>query len=456
MNKKSVISLDERTVCKKSFLELEEALISISSLLNAYGSGCIYFGVDKHKKISSIKDVRQAMNDLSKEILLHLHPIPKVSIVPIECDAGVVVRATFSGSSNLYSAYGNYYSRVDDKDVVMDAFALISHFPVRLFEPLNNSIDSIDTLSEWRLIDSIRRGHKEHRLADFYIDDEAAVSALGLVDEDRNVMKEASLLFGDSKPVSLKEMFYDNRGKLIDYSTFKGNILDCVQEGIRSMCPRFMHFRQVISDDFDDQMSAFSFLSEALVNAYSHLDYEKSNMVEIEIHKEYVSISNDTDKDDFDALPYIKNVTGSIGGNPFLLVPLYLGGYTKMIGGGISEIAKECREKRIRYEMKVENGKFIAVFYRKEKEKKVDSSAQISKNDEQIRVPDDALTLLELRILNALKEKPDMTIPELSAALGKSQATVHRYIVSLMNAGKLIRRGARKNGYWEVVTSSYR
>lgn len=457
MSKMSINDASGRSVYRKSFLEIKEALISASSLLNTYGFGYIYFGVDKQGKISSIKNVRQGMNDLSKEILLHLRPIPKVSIVPVEGDAGIIVKASFSGSLGLYSAYGNYYLQERGADSPMTAEQLLSRLPSHRMESFSVDGHLDGALDEKRLIETIRRGYDSHRLSDLYMDAETALSRLGLLDKRGNAEKEAFLLFGDSKPVQLKKMFYDDRGELVDYSTFKGNILDCVQEGIRSVYPRFTHFRKVVSDDFSDQMSNFSFLNEALVNAYSHLDYTKSNMVEIKITKEYVSISNDTDKENFNALSYIKNIGGSTGDNPLLLIPLYLGGYTKRIGGGISEIAKECHEKRIRFEMKIEDGKFVCVFYRKEKEKNVESPTPADKASGPIRDPDDdALTLLDLRILNALKEKPDMTIPELSVALGKSQATIHRYIVSLMNAGKLIRRGARKNGYWEVVTSSRR
>jgi len=54
-------------------------------------------------------------------------------------------------------------------------------------------------------------------------------------------------------------------------------------------------------------------------------------------------------------------------------------------------------------------------------------------------------------ILMLLEKKSTLTIPELSNELGISTRAVEKQINSLKKAGKLKRRGARKEGWWEVV-----
>lgn len=53
--------------------------------------------------------------------------------------------------------------------------------------------------------------------------------------------------------------------------------------------------------------------------------------------------------------------------------------------------------------------------------------------------------------LALLQETPGLTIPELSQKLNISTRAVEKQIQTLKKAGKLIRRGSRKEGWWEVV-----
>lgn len=54
------------------------------------------------------------------------------------------------------------------------------------------------------------------------------------------------------------------------------------------------------------------------------------------------------------------------------------------------------------------------------------------------------------RILDLLKNKPDLTVPEMAAQLGKSDSAVNRALQRLQTLGRLRRAGSRKSGHWEV------
>ena len=43
-----------------------------------------------------------------------------------------------------------------------------------------------------------------------------------------------------------------------------------------------------------------------------------------------------------------------------------------------------------------------------------------------------------------------VTIPELAKALDKSEGTIKKYIQKLKQSGKIIRKGAKRGGYWET------
>jgi ATP-dependent DNA helicase RecG len=53
-------------------------------------------------------------------------------------------------------------------------------------------------------------------------------------------------------------------------------------------------------------------------------------------------------------------------------------------------------------------------------------------------------------ILDACREKPSITIPELAELLGITERSVQRNIQKLKQAGLLSRIGGRKEGYWEA------
>jgi ATP-dependent DNA helicase RecG len=55
------------------------------------------------------------------------------------------------------------------------------------------------------------------------------------------------------------------------------------------------------------------------------------------------------------------------------------------------------------------------------------------------------------KILELLKENPDLSIPELAELLGRSESAVERAVRKLRKAGQLERIGPAKGGHWEVI-----
>ena len=57
---------------------------------------------------------------------------------------------------------------------------------------------------------------------------------------------------------------------------------------------------------------------------------------------------------------------------------------------------------------------------------------------------------LEMRLLNLLKEQPELTQKEMVVMLNTSRATVQRLMKELENAQRIERKGGKRYGYWEV------
>lgn len=54
-------------------------------------------------------------------------------------------------------------------------------------------------------------------------------------------------------------------------------------------------------------------------------------------------------------------------------------------------------------------------------------------------------------LLTLMQQHPQITIPELSVALGKSKSSIKIYIQHLKQEGKIERVGAKKGGIWKVL-----
>lgn len=107
---------DELNEFKRTTGELNEAMISISSMLNKHRKGKVYFGLRNdgspvHFTIndSTLRDVSRKIFEAIKPQII---PIVKTYIInEIE-----VICVEFSGEDLPYSAFGKYYIRAADED----------------------------------------------------------------------------------------------------------------------------------------------------------------------------------------------------------------------------------------------------------------------------------------------------------------------------------------------------
>lgn len=56
------------------------------------------------------------------------------------------------------------------------------------------------------------------------------------------------------------------------------------------------------------------------------------------------------------------------------------------------------------------------------------------------------------KILSAISDNANITIPELADLVGVTQRSVERHLRKLKQKGILKRVGGRKHGYWEVIS----
>ena len=63
----------------------------------------------------------------------------------------------------------------------------------------------------------------------------------------------------------------------------------------------------------------------------------------------------------------------------------------------------------------------------------------------------EALGKTPTEILELLKNKPDLSVPQLAALMRRSESAIHRAIRILRDSGLLVRVGPDKGGQWKVI-----
>ena len=439
---------------KKSTTQLKEAVISICSMLNKHNSGTVYFGIRDDGTVCGQDIGKKTLSDISHEMRNNLKPIPSITISTETVEEKEIIAVKASGEDTPYSAYGRYYTRVDDSDIVMDSQQLW-----RYFESKNKTYSkweetptsyTIDDVNEEQLIQYIRDANDCGRLNYVYRNSEEALRRLGLVSEDGHLNNAGYYLFGSDGPVLLKEAIYptDNRTVFTDLKQFTGNIFECINEGMKYIQNNIHYHSEIIGSRREEtpEIPAEA-LREIVINSFAHCHYQKGDYNEITISKSRVriynpgGIINDTNPKDF--------ATGKVGSkirNPLIATVLFKNGMIDAFGTGFDRTFTLCARQNIDYDYRNDEFGFTFVFMRKGNEILHDAINDRIKTNQFVRLAE-----LDEKLLRLIADNSYITISELARKTDKSEPTVYRHLERLMTSGKLERVGSRKNGYWSLL-----
>lgn len=434
---------------KKTTTQLKEAVISICAMLNKHNKGIVYFGIKDDGTVCGQDIGKKTTSDVSHELRNNLKPIPMITVSTEEIDGKTVVKVEADGDDTPYSAYGRYYIRVDDADIFMESNQLWKFFESKskTYSKWEEEVTNhgIEDVNEEILIQYIRDANDSGRLNYVYRNQMEALSKLGLVNEDGMLNNAGYYLFGNDGPVLLKEVIYptDERSKFTDLKQFRGNILECISEGMKYIQNNIHYEAEITGTRRVEQPEIpVEALREILVNSFAHCRYQEGDYNEITITKSKVriynpgSIINDTKPTEF--------ASGKVGSkirNPLIATVLFKNGMIDAFGTGFDRTFKICASRGIEYEYQNDDYGFTFVFIRKKNDRindKINDKIKPKSNVDEM-------------IVSIVAENSYATIPEIAQTIGKSTPTVQRHLESLTAAGIIERVGSRKSGYWKVL-----
>ncbi len=215
---------------KKSLSQLKEGVISLSAMLNKSNKGVVYFGIRDDGKVIGLDVGKKTLSDVTHEIQNNLKPLPNK--VNVECEEIVdrtVIRVGVDDDDTPYSAYGRYYIRINEADVMMSNSQLQSFFEnkeINYFRWENKETEyGVDDVDEDLLIECIRTANDSGRLDYVYKTAEDALTKLGLLSVNGLLNNAGLYLFGKNKPLLIKEANFptDNRSEFGEIKEFRGS-----------------------------------------------------------------------------------------------------------------------------------------------------------------------------------------------------------------------------------------
>ena len=440
---------------KKSTTQLKEAVISLCAMLNKHEKGTVIFGIKDDGSFCGQEIGKKTTSDISREIRNNLKPLPEITISVIEKKGKKLIKVEICGTDTPYSAYGRYYIRVDDSDIYMDSKQLWKFFESKdkTYSKWEEEITpyGIDDINEDLLIQFIREANDTGRLNYVYKNSSEALSKLNLINKDGYLNNAGYYLFGKNGPVTLKEVVYptDERVSFTDLKQFKGNILECINEGMKYI-QNNIHYSAEIEGTkrIETPEIPIKAIREIVINSLAHCKYQKGDCNEITITKSKVRIYNPGGiLNDVSPVDFANGKIGSKIRNPLIATALFKNGLIDAFGTGFDRTFRVCDEAKVEYEFQNDEYGFTFVF----KRKNLKIANQNDKlNDKISDKINDKINLLDKKIIKLLSDNAYMTIPEIAKAVSKSEPTVHRHLNSLTSQNKIQRIGSRKSGYWKV------
>ena len=437
---------DEFVEFKKSTSEIKECVISIASMLNKNGKGTVYFGIKNDGTIVGLNIGQHTTSDISKAIKEHLKPCVVPTITVLEEKGKQIVSVLAQGEDTPYSAYGRYYIRSDDEDLIMTNSQLESFFLGKNYdyskwekELTEYGIDSID---EDLLIKYINQGNDCGRISFLYRDAESALNKLELLNNGR-LNNAGYYLFSNQKPLLLKLATYptDERISFSDMKQFRGNIFECIDEAVKYVTNN-IHWRAEIRgmERVETPEIPVEAFREIIVNSFAHMKVNPSSSNEMYITPTRVHIYNPGPLvPGTDPIMFAKGKQGSMIRNPLIATVLYYNRTIDAFGTGFERVFRLCGEENCRYS----NNQFGFTF-------EFIRSSDMTNDTINGRI-NEMISKDEEAVLRMIREGKHYTIKEISEHINKSVTTVNRIIKKLTEKKLIKRMGSNKRGYWTVL-----
>lgn len=441
---------------KKSTIELKQGIISLVAMLNKNKRALVYFGINNEGTIVGQQIGKDTTRDISSQIKNYIRPIINPSIEIIQIESKNIIKLEVYGEDLPYSAYGRYYIRSDDEDLIMSNSQLEQLF-------INKNVDyskweneatdyTLEIIDESLLIEYINKSNEIGRVTFNYKDVEDTLMKLQLM-KNGKINNAGVYLFSKLKPLTLKMAVYttDSRISFIDNRIFKGNIFECIEESYKYIIKNIKWGAEIMGmERIETPEVPVEAIREIIVNSFAHMKVNNSSFNEIYITPKKIHIFNPgiiiQDKSPLD---FASGKNGPIARNPLINTILYLNKTIESFGTGFARVFDLCDKKGIIYNYYNNEFGFNFEFLRTQQESTSDIINVPIKESLKVTAKDATrLSDIERRVYELIKIRVGIKRDEIAREIEKTPLTAQRIINNLLEMKLILRVGSRKNGYW--------
>ncbi len=432
---------NEKVEFKRSTGEASDAMKSVSGMLNKYGYGTIYFGVKNDGTLVKNIITDSSLRDVSRAVYEHIEPKISPFVEVVSIDGVEVVKLSFQGNNQPYSAKGVYYIRVSDENRSMSQKELLAMFQNKHYEDswerelTRYTIDDIDDKTFENFYNS---AIKSNRLEMEQYNKKDLLIMLGLLEDDY-LNNAGYYLFGKNCRLELKMAVYATQEKInfIDLKIERDNIYNLVNEGIKYIYKNINWNVEIgLRKRVEVPEIPEKAIREIVVNSFAHAKYGDAFMNEINIFPNEIEIYNQGSfPENYVPNDFIEKKISSMKRNPLILDVLFRSKDVEKSGTGLSRVDTLCKKEKIKWSFEKNDNGFKFIFKRK--------------NFISDKFNDLSLSNDEKNILEIITNNPKIIIKDIAKALDLSDRTINRMLKRLSLAG-IVERVGTKSGYWKI------
>ena len=415
----------------------DEYLKWLCGFANAQG-GTIYIGVDDAGNVVGVKDVKKLMEDIPNKIQSGLGIVADVN--KHTKDGKDYLEIKVDPSSFPISYHGEFHYRSGATKQQLTGIALTEFITKKT--GVRCKIFRREALRSKRMTE-----------AELNISNEELLSKLKLLSNGKLKRSAVLLFYGDPSIVQVGSFVKVGKfanGTVEYHDDLEGSLISTADKVVDLIYLKYLKAK--ITYEHDRRVETYPFarnaIREAIYNAIAHNCYMYGTPIQIRIEEEQIIISNrcilpegwtaETLMQPHDSIPY----------NPDIANVFYRAGYIETWGQGIQKICDECialGAELPKYEI---IGTGLRVYFPALKSALIDQpKAPKHQNTDKHSALDDAMVL---RIIEKLKEQPDISQEALGESIGVTRRVVQKYINALKEAGRIERVGGKRYGHWEI------
>ena len=441
------------------------------AFLNYRDGGVIYIGIDGDGSVVGVTNcdaVQLAIKDRLKNNILP-SCLGLFDVIHEVREGKDIIKVTLaSGSEKPY--YLRKYG-MSEKGCFVRIGSAVEPMPGRMIEDLfsrrtRNSIGLIRSRRQDLRFEQLRIYYQESGLT---LGDQFAAN-LELLTED-GAYNYAAYLLADRNGNSVQVAKYRglDRCDLIDSNEYGycSLIKTCKQVLDRLAVENRMATRITSKERINHWLWNTVALREAVINAIIHNDFTNELVPKFEIFDDRLeitsagSIEEGKEQEDFFA-------GFSIPRNKILMRVFKDLDIVEYLGSGMPRILKAYPKESFMFTANFIRTTFPISLEALELEREGSQETRVEIQETQVEINETRVepqeTRVEIkgtrvetarRILQVLRENPEMTLAEVATTIGKSVSAVERASAKLVEAGYLRRIGPRKGGRWEVVEDGH-